>query len=770
MQPFLATDVKFALLGMPMHQFLANLRDGIVILDPKSDGQVVEVNPAFENLTHIPRSKAIGSSLYGLLPSEQWDALDSSLRQSQLYRGKIEIHRTNTQAIHFDATAFPIFRTESDVHLWVVALNDASDAVAKDQALQRSEEHHRLLAESIRDLVVVHRPRDGCCLYASPASRGILGYEPQEMVTRSLHDLIHPESLSLARKIFDDHVNGRSETTFIHQMRRKDGRAVWVETTSKTRRCKEGAAEIVSTIRDISRRKAAEASLTAMHGLLSAVYNAVPLGLCLLDSRNQVQLCNRAFSIQFSAEPADLAGRPIAPVVPLSTIESATVQPGSLHAFDLNRPDGTVFPAEISVTSVRFTEETWRLLTLSDLSERRRMDARLREASKLESLATLAGGVAHDFNNLLTIILGYAGLLSDGANDPGALQRATDAIIEAGRRGADVVHQLQLFASQHEAEFVRTDLKALIEETIETTCANWPSRVQVSCTFNHSNSNVSVDPTQVALGLRQLLQNACDAMPQGGTINVRMSEFPTEGVTERNHAEALWVTIEDNGNGMDDSTRARIFEPFFAKDRGPAIRGLGLAVVYGIMRAHRGTIEVESKPGRGTRVHLAFPRSAPAYGHASFSPNESVHDRKATPLEKYVLVVEDEVEIGHLWEKIFSSEGIPMLWAREAEEALRVFSEHSNEIGLLFSDIGLPGMNGWQLAQRIREERPGIPLILASGAFKPGDRAQANLAEPILCLPKPFPPSEAITHIRKLLPTDKRPRWDPDFPDAREAD
>lgn len=753
-----------------MHQFLANSRDGIAILDPKTGGRILDVNPAFERLTHIPRSDALGQHLNALLPSEHWDAFSQSLQLSQLFRGRISVTRNNAPAIHLDATTFPSLGAVGDDCLWVLALCDVSDTAEKEHALKHSEEQHRLLAESIRDLVVVHRPRDGYCLYASPASRTILGYEPKEIVARSLHDLIHPESLSLARKIFDGHVNGPSETTFIHQMRRKDGGAVWIETTSKTRLNQEGVAEIVSTMRDISRRKAAEASLTAMHGLLSAVYDAVPLGLCLLDSRNQVQLCNRAFSSHFSAKPSDLAGRPISSVISLAIVDSATAQPGSLHTFGVNRPNGSGFPAEISVTAVRFTEETWRLLTLSDLSERRRIEARLREASKLESLATLAGGVAHDFNNLLTIILGYAGLLCDGADDPGTLQRAADAIIDAGRRGADVVHQLQLFASQHEAESVTTDLQALIEDTVERTCADWTSQIHISCTFSHASASVSIDPAQVALGLRQLLQNACDAMPQGGTIVIRTSDSPAEGIAGADHPDALWVTIEDNGSGMDDSTRARIFEPFFAKDRGPSVRGLGLAVVYGIMRANRGTIEVESKPGKGTRVHLAFPRSVPTEGHAPPSSSAQVHGGDAPPPEKYVLVVEDEAEIGRLWEKIFSSEAIPMFWARDAEEALGLFFEHRNKIGLLFSDIGLPGMNGWQLAQRIREEHPGIPLILASGAFKPGDRAQADLDDPILCLPKPFPPSEIVTHIRTFLPTRKQSRSIPGFPDTREAD
>lgn len=735
-----------------MIRSLENSTDAVAILGGSNGDLIVDVNTAFERVTGIARSTALGSCLSQVIGSGSWHAIDECLRLSQMFRGTVGISRGNGSVLHLDVSTFPAPGAEEDSVRWAVALRDVSEQVERDRALHQREEQLRLLAESIRDLVAVHRPGDGGCLYASPAARTILGYEPEEMINRSLYELIHPENLAQAREIFDGHVNGRPESTFVHRMRRRDGGHVWVETTSKTRSSKDCSPEIVSTMRDVSRRKAAEASLTAMHGLLSAVHEAVPLGLCLLDSGGRVQLCNRSFSALFSAEPAGLAGRPITPRIPIQDIESAARRPGALHTTTLSRREGMDFPAELSVTPVRFTSETWRLVTLTDLTERRRIEARLREAGQLESLGTLAGGVAHDFNNLLTIILGYAGLLVDSAGDPVALNRAAQAIIEAGSRGAEVVRQLQLFANQHDLEFTMVDLRGLIEDTIEKTRADRPSHVLVSCTFNHEHARIPMDPTQVAIGLQQLLRNACDAMPQGGTIHVLTGDHPPPGIAAGEFPASLWVTIEDNGSGMDDSTRARIFEPFFARDRGSAVRGLGLAVVYGIMRAHHGMIEVESTPGRGTRVHLAFPRASIDDRQ---DPHPSTGDRSPAPVPrstKHVLVVEDETDIAHLWEDIFTSEGIPMVWVRSGEEALRHLADHRDEIGVLFSDIGLPGINGWQVAQHFRAELPNLPLILASGAFRPGDRTQANLAEPLVCLPKPFPPAEIVSHILAMLP------------------
>lgn len=738
-----------------MTRLVSASTQGLVVTEA-AGRYIIYLNPAFERLTGYHTADALGKTKSELLgvPDEPnaWETIETAIQEGRPCRSVVVMKRQDGSRFHAAIDMFPLADESGAITHWVTSFVDATQRVELEEALVRSESQHRLLAETIRDLVTVHQPGTGRCLYISPSARAILGFEPVELTGTSIYDLIHPENVAHARRVFLGHSEGRPESSFVLRIRRKDGTYLWAETMNTTRLDVNGEIEIVSTTRDITRRKEAEATLTAMHGLLSSVYEAVPLGLCLLDNRSYVQLCNRAFSSHFGTEPGELAGRPISTTVPLSEIALATGRAGTLHTFDAYRRNGMMFPAELTVTPVKFTEETWRLLTLNDLTERRRIEARLREARQLESLGTLAGGIAHDFNNLLTIILGYAGLLQGSVHDASALERATHAIIDAGRRGADVVKQLQLFANQHDIELIHTDLQALIEDTIERTCADWPSNVQVSCVYGVSDTVVSVDPTQVALGLRHLLQNACDAMPNGGTVTVRTTETMTPSPHGGDMVTCLQVTIEDSGRGMDATTRARIFEPFFAKDKGPAVRGLGLAVVYGIMRAHRGHIDVDSAPGQGTRVHLSFPRATPNETQVRPSGADENPLLVTKAPQRRVLVVEDEADIGRLWENIFDSEGIPMLWARDGEEALRLFAAHRDEIGLLFTDIGLPGIDGWQVAQRIRAEIPTLPLLLVSGAFKPGDRAQSELAPPAICLPKPFPPSDVLAKVRALLP------------------
>lgn len=739
-----------------MEQVLHASTKAVVITGAAEPRIIVYVNPAFERITGYTRTAALGQTKQNLLcpprDPEVWQAIERAASEGDVFHGIAPAHRKDGTRFFADVDFYPIRDASGVVTHWVLTFDDASERVELEAALLQSEAQHRLLADNLRDLITVHRPRDGQCLYASPSARQLLNCEPVELIGASLHDFFDGEYLVQARRIFRDHGAGKSESTFTHRLRRKDGSLIWAETTSKTRYDQDGAPEIVSITRDISLRKEAENSLTAMHGLLSSVYEAVPVGLCLADADGYVQLCNRAFATLFGREPSELAGESIEKMLSPTKLAEATGEPGTFITDETRTGQGRVVPIEISVAPVRFAEESWKLVTLKDLTERVQIEHRLREVRQLESLGTLAGGVAHDFNNLLTIILGYAGLLRERLEDPAGAERAISAILEAGQRGADVVRQLQLFANQHEIEPLPTDLHALLDETLDRLAAEWPAKIRVERDFAALDPIVPIDGTQIVQGLQHLVQNAIQAMERGGTLTIRTADCGTDHLPGGEHHAGIKLTIEDTGRGMDASTRARIFEPFFAKDKGPAVRGLGLAVVYGIMRAHRGHIEVDSAPGEGTRVHLCFPRQV-------VTPESLVHPGQVTPTTSppsaarptTVLVVEDEEDIGRLWQSIFAAESISMLWARSGEEALQIFADHKTEIGLLFSDIGLPGIDGWEVAKRIRAERPLLPLVLASGAFKPGDREESNLGSPVVCLPKPFPPSEIVARIRTFL-------------------
>lgn len=483
--------------------------------------------------------------------------------------------------------------------------------------------------------------------------------------------------------------------------------------------------------------------------VLLRMHEAAPIGLAVVDPQGRLNASNPAFARCLNLPNESLGnGRSLQELSPdlARATQAAHSEPTPIA---LSGSADATEGLELSVTEMEVRHAPWRLLTLQDVRSRRSADARREEARRLESLGVFASGVAHDFNNLLTIILGYGGLIRDTSSHSDQLTRAVHAILDAGKRGADIVRQLQLFAHRHPPDCSPVNLHALIEEAIQQTMPDPPADIQIVRKLTSAPFAVELDASQFLLSLRHLLLNAREAMDEGGTLTVRTTLLRETASADTDLAATVVVSIEDEGPGMDEATRTRLFEPFASPKSRSTIRGLGLAVVYGIVRAHRGSIDVTSEPAQGTRISLRFPcRELPAAVAPRLATASTVLPRGGT-----VLIVEDELDIGRLWEGLLSAQRIPHLWARDGEAALSLFQKHRENIALLFTDVGLPGMNGWALARVLREMEPSLPILITSGAFQPGDRSASGLAEPLVCLSKPFFPATVIQHLQRLLQT-----------------
>ncbi|WP_404424014.1 PAS domain S-box protein [Nibricoccus sp. IMCC34717] len=610
------------------------------------------------------------------------------------------------------------------------------------------EQAQQLLVETVREVVTLWG-QDGRCLYASPAAATVLGTAPGSLLGHSLTELLHPDELFSLTTAFARQFDQPRESTHVHRLRRADGAWAWVETVARIRKITTDSPRtcLVLGSRDIAKRRSAEQSLHQVHSLLASVYDAVPVSLCIVDAAGGIVQANRAFCELFRLTLPAPVGHPATEYLPERTLARATQARGVPVECECVDGDGHTFPAEVHLVPIEGQES--RLILLSDLRDRRRIQEQLQDARRLESLGTLAGGIAHDFNNMLAIILSYASMLPDAADDPVRLEHYASTIIDAGRRGAEVVRQLQLFANTQNADTIPTDVHALLDEVIAQVERERPTDVKIARHLEAQDPVLVVDPLQFALALEKLLDNARTATPAGGTVTVRTSEVRQStfapGVSPGESKVYLRLTIQDSGKGMDASTRERMFDPFFAKHKGAEARGLGLAVVYGIVRAHRGMIEVESTVGQGTSVHLLMPR-APVLAPAAEEPTGD----DTLPARHTILLVEDEQDLGALWNDLLPSQGWRTFWARDGEEALRLFQQHKDELSLVFSDIGLPSLDGWQLAAAIRAEKPHLPLLLTSGAFGATERKR-EIAGPVTYLAKPYVHTKALAEIRTLL-------------------
>jgi two-component system cell cycle sensor histidine kinase/response regulator CckA len=339
----------------------------------------------------------------------------------------------------------------------------------------------------------------------------------------------------------------------------------------------------------------------------------------------------------------------------------------------------------------------------------------LKQALRLEAVGTLAGGIAHDFNNILTIIKGYASLLPMESAHPQRVEEIAKTIDRASLRGSELVNQLLAFARKSEGAFTSTDLNQRVREIASMLRPALPQNIVFDLNLDDGLPEIHADPGQVERVLINLATNARDAMPDGGKITfstsqVRGEETPLPSGHE--NEQYLCLRVIDTGYGMDEKTRERIFEPFFttkAKGKGT---GLGMPVVYGLMQSHNGLIDVRSEPGKGTSISLFFPVPAEPLPH----PVERVPDVLAS-IEgtETILIVDDESDVRYFLEIILHAHGYRVRSARDAESALGCFSPDPNEIHLLFSDIGLPGIDGFELSRRARQLQPRLKTILCSG-------------------------------------------------------
>jgi signal transduction histidine kinase len=379
------------------------------------------------------------------------------------------------------------------------------------------------------------------------------------------------------------------------------------------------------------------------------------------------------------------------------------------------------------------------------------MEQRLQQAQRLEAVGTLAGGVAHDFNNILTIIKGFTSLLPMEYRRPDRVLEIGATIDRAAQRGSELVSQLLAFARKSDGSFTSTDINHRIQEIGNMLRETFPRNIGFEFQLDETLPEVLADPGQVERVLVNLATNARDAMPTGGkitftTARVRGKEVFPHSPEAASH-DYLRLQVIDTGAGMDEATRQRIFEPFFTtKPKGKGT-GLGMPVVYGLMQSHNGLVDVQSEPGKGTAISLFFPiatSALPLNEQASESP-------RIVGGTETVLIVDDEADVNYLLEVILQMNGYTVFSAGSAEKALEIFQAHRDEIDLLFSDLGLPKLNGFDLSNRLKDLKPGIKTILASGYTDSDTKTRMAEQKVDGFVQKPFSLNIVLQIIRNVL-------------------
>lgn len=436
-----------------------------------------------------------------------------------------------------------------------------------------------------------------------------------------------------------------------------------------------------------------------------------------------------------------------------ATLEGTAVAGRELR---LLHPDGSTLAVEVNTSLTEFEGKKIVQGIFRDITERKRHEEEARQTQKMEVVGRLVGGIAHDFNNLLMVILTQISKIRSLTSRTELLEHA-ETVQTAAEKAASLTKQLLAFGRRQVLVLQVLDLNELLGEVKEMLSTLPTEQVQLTMEPSSQPLPVKVDPGKIEQVIMNLAVNACDAMPEGGTLIIRtarVSKTPPEMEATSHPAPFAMLEMADTGFGMDAETKAHLFEPFFTTKPVGKGTGLGLSTAYGIVKQSGGSIEVETLPGKGTtfRVYLPIveeiisPRRVPKILTPAVGGLETV------------LLAEDQPSIRSVLCELLESQGYKVLQAENGSQALEVAKDYTGSIDVLVADVIMPQLRGVELAKRVTEIFPGIRVILMSGYSEDALVENRLLSERNMTLiQKPFDPEALAQKIRESLSRDFNP-------------
>lgn len=678
-------------------------------------GRCIFANAAFERVFQLRPDDWYGKTYADLFPAdlaERFSERDRAVLASGEPLIFSETTRWNGEEREWLVVKFPISDSSGQRLVGGIAL----DMTEQRQAERRLRESHALLSAVMAATVdaVCLKDAQGIYLLVNDAYGRMVGKPLSEIIGRRAADLFPP---AIAEQV-DAHdrlvMEQGHSLTFEQTVEIAGMRRVLLTIKSPFRDGQGRVTGVVGISRDITERMHAEERLRRNEARFRSLIQHASDITTLLDRDGVIQYESPAFYRIFGYSDGEVVGRSLFELIHPEDLPhakaafSVTVhRPGTSAPveFRMRKADGTYLMVEAVGNNLLDDPSVGGIVLNSrDVTERHRLAEQLRQAQKMEAIGRLAGGIAHDFNNILTVISGYSEVILRRAELVDALRKPVEEIRKAASRAATLTSQLLSFSRQQVLKRQVLNLNDVILDALDMLQRLVGPHVRFVTELDADLRRVSADPTQIEQVLMNLAINARDAMPEGGTVWIEtrnLSQVPP----------AVRVTVRDNGKGMDAETLSRAFEPFFTtKARGQGT-GLGLAMVYGIITQHGGTITADSVPGRGTIFVIDLPCAREGSALLESAPVSA----SASPAAGTVLVVDDEDGVREFVSDALRAEGYRVLTARNGDEALARYEAAEDVIDVLLADMIMPGINGRQLGERLRRTRPGLKVVLMSG-------------------------------------------------------
>ncbi len=732
----------------------------VMITDAK--GQVEYVNPQFTKVTGYRLAEVQGQNPRmlnsGLQSNDGFQELWSTITAGREWRGEMCNRKKDGSLYWEEACISPLVDGAGGITGYLAVKEDVTAKRATLAALRASEQRFRSLAEGLPNIAVQGYDRERRVLFWNAASEALYGFSRTEAVGRRLEDLIVPDKLRDRMAIAVDRwvMHGEAIPAGEMVLRRKDGSPVTVFSSHVMLQQSSGELEIHRIDIDLTASKAAEGQIREQAGLINATRDA----FVVIELDGRVRFWNHGAEQVYGWQAAEVQGKDLFDFLydakhpaPFDARQAVIEKGGWSGELRQRTKVGhtVIVRAHGQLLRDQTGTPTSILLTASDLTESKQLDAKFLRAQRLESVGALASGVAHDLNNVLSPIMMSVELLRPLAvTEPD--REVLRLMSDSARRGADVVRQLLLFGRGADAPSETMDLAKVLKEIVRMVRETFPRNIAIASQCPRDLWAVRGHATEIYQVLLNFCVNARDAMPQGGELSIDAANQHVDGALARQNPGAhagryVVLRVADTGVGIPADIIDRIFDPFFTTKELGKGTGLGLSTVVGIAKSHGGFVTVSSCEGRGTEFRVYLPVSeVNQNGATPTSGGASWHGHG-----EQILVVDDEPAIRQVLSRALSENGYRVLVASNGAEALPLCVQHRTTLAAVVLDMMMPGIDGPQVIKLLREAAPALPVLACSGLHGYAASVEKLGLSRVVFVPKPIEIPRLMEHVRILI-------------------
>ncbi len=738
--------------------------DGILIID--MDGKFMEFNEVAHRQLGYTREEFQKLSISDIDPFQSPEEVQASIRKvTEAGSAEFEVrHKTKEGEIR-DVNVSTQLLTASGRSVFYTIWRDITEHKRADRRLMELNANLQALINAIPDMVVFKDVR-GRYIAANKAVEEFTGLTQEELKGKTSDELFSPDQAAVSGRTDEETLRSFKTVKTERQAVNKKGERIFLDTVKAPIYDAHGnLTGLVSVSRDITERKQMEDALRTSEKFIRSILESVDEGFIVIDRNYTIVSANKAYLNQVKMNLEKVVGRRCYEISHQihQPCHEVGLDCAVKRTFDTGEPSTAMHvhqgdeknPSYVEIKSYPL-KDSWgntvsAIEIINNITEKKRLEEQLRHSQKMEAVGQLAGGIAHDFNNILTAIIGYGSLMKMKMDEDDPMRFNLQQILDTSERAASLTRGLLTFSRKQAISARPVNLNVSIKNVEKLLRRLIGEDIDLKVSLSKEDLIMLADSGQIEQILMNLATNARDAMPKGGSLAISTEQIVFNEEFIRMHGEGklgmyALVSVKDTGLGMDEKTKERIFEPFFTtKDTGKST-GLGLSIVYGIVKRHNGYIICDSEPGRGTTFKIYLPMIKSEIAKAEAASPSSIPSGAET-----ILIAEDDASVRTLMKEMLVRFGYTVIEAIDGEDAITRFMENRDRIRLLILDVIMPIKNGKDVFEEVRKIRPDIKVIFASGYMTDILHKKGIPEENQNFIAKPLTPTELLKKVRETL-------------------